>query len=84
MFAIDQTRFIMIEFLDGGTLRARLDAARGGLGFWPAVRHAMQLASVMRYLHTEAIPGKCVLHRDLKPDNLGFRGNVIKLVRFVS
>lgn len=59
-----------------------MDNARGGLGFWPAIRHAMQLASVMRYLHNDAIPGMCVLHRDLKPDNLGFRGNDIKLVGF--
>ncbi|CAM9508580.1 unnamed protein product, partial [Hapterophycus canaliculatus] len=59
-----------------------MDAARGGLGFWPALRHATELASVMRYLHDEAIPGMCILHRDLKPDNLGFRGNVMKLVRF--
>lgn len=72
----------MIEFLDGGTLRARMDAARGGLGFWPGVRHATELASVMNYLHNHAIPGMCVLHRDLKPDNLGFRGNRMKLVGF--
>lgn len=24
---------------------------------------------------------RCVLHRDLKPDNLGFTGNIMKLVR---
>ncbi|CAM9501529.1 unnamed protein product [Scytosiphon promiscuus] len=72
--------FMAIEYLDRGTLRARMDAARGGLGFWPALRHATELASVMRYLHEEAIPGMCILHRDLKPDNLGFRGNVMKLV----
>ncbi|CAN0350127.1 unnamed protein product, partial [Ectocarpus fasciculatus] len=69
-----------MEYLNRGTLRARMDAARGGLGFWPGVRHATELASVMRYLHDDAMPGMCILHRDLKPDNLGFRGNVMKLV----
>lgn len=49
--------FIVVEYLDRGTLRQRLDAARGGLGFWPAVRHALELASAMKYLHYEAIPG---------------------------
>eukprot|EP00903_Cladosiphon_okamuranus_P008082 g7793.t2 len=72
--------FMVIEFLDGGTLRARMDAARGGLGFWPGMWHATELASVMKYLHNDAIPGMCVLHRDLKPDNLGFQGNRMKLV----
>ncbi|CAB1099599.1 unnamed protein product [Ectocarpus sp. CCAP 1310/34] len=72
--------FVVMEYLDRGTLRARMDAARGGLGFWPGVRHAVELASVMAYLHDDAMPGMCILHRDLKPDNLGFRGNVMKLV----
>lgn len=73
-----------MEYLNRGTLRARMDAARGGLGFWPGVRHAMELASVMTYLHDDAMPGMCILHRDLKPDNLGFRGNVMKLVGWVD
>lgn len=52
--------FIVMEYLDGGTLRQRLDAAGGGLGFWPAMKHALELASVLRYMHEEAIPGRQV------------------------
>lgn len=26
----------------------------------------------MRHLHEEAIPGRMVVHRDVKPDNIGF------------
>lgn len=51
-------RFIVVEYLDGGTLRQRLDAAGGGLGFWPACKHALELASVLRYMHNDAVPGR--------------------------
>lgn len=58
-----------MEYLEDGTLRRRLDAARGGLGFWPAVRHALELAKAMRYLHKEALPDMWVRevdHRGIK------------------
>lgn len=45
-----------MEYLEGGTLRRRLDAVGGGLGFWPAAKHALELAAVMKYMHEEAIP----------------------------
>ena len=40
---------------------------------------AYQLALAMRHLHEEPLPRTCVLHRDLKPDNLGFLpdGNLV-------
>ena len=41
---------------------------------WPlvrAVRCAVQLGRALRYCHREALPGCAVLHRDLKPDNVG-------------
>ena len=41
---------------------------------WPlvrAVRLAVQLGRALRYCHREAFPGCAVLHRDLKPDNVG-------------
>lgn len=42
---------------------------------WPlrrALLCGLQLAQALRYLHEEAIPHERVLHRDLKPDNVGF------------
>jgi serine/threonine protein kinase len=37
----------------------------------------------MAYCQEEAIPGSMVLHRDLKPDNIGFTLNgVVKLLDF--
>lgn len=37
----------------------------------------LQLSSAVRYLHS-----KRLLHRDLKPDNIGFQGNTLKLFDF--
>ena len=34
-----------------------------------------RLAEALRYLHNEAMPGFQLLHRDIKPDNMGFRAD---------
>tara|TARA_B100000795_G_scaffold15169_1_gene10278 strand:- start:1158 stop:2096 length:939 start_codon:yes stop_codon:yes gene_type:complete len=47
---------------------------RAQIKAWPlvrAVRCAVQLGRALRYCHREAFPGCAVLHRDLKPDNVG-------------
>ena len=76
-------RFIVLERLDGGTLTQALgydtrirDRRRR---FWrkkqfpylDVLRIARSLASALHYCHKEAVPGSMVLHRDLKPDNIG-------------
>ena len=33
---------------------------------------ARSIAAAMQYCHEEAVPGSLILHRDLKPDNIGF------------
>jgi hypothetical protein len=44
------------------------------------LRHARDIASAIEYLHDSAIPAHCVLHRDLKPDNVVFtEGGVLKV-----
>jgi len=78
-------RFVVLERLDGGTLSQRLgydnrirDRRRR---FWrkkhfsylDVLRIARSIAESMAYCHEEAIPGCVVLHRDLKPDNIGKR-----------
>ena len=43
---------------------------------WPlrrALLCGLQLAHALRHLHEDAIPDERVLHRDLKPHNIGFR-----------
>lgn len=76
-------RFLVLERLDGGTLAQMLgydtrirDRRRR---FWRSkqfsyldvLRIGRATAEAMRYLHEDAIPGCTVLHRDLKPDNIG-------------
>jgi serine/threonine-protein kinase len=55
--------YIIMEFLEGEPLRARLQA-RGPLGP-EALRFARQIASALAAAHAQG-----VVHRDLKPDNV--------------
>jgi serine/threonine protein kinase len=76
-------RFIVLERLDGGTLtqmlgydtrirdRRRRFWRKKHFSFLDLLRIARSIAQAMAYLHEEAIPGSMVLHRDLKPDNIG-------------
>lgn len=74
---------MVLERLDGGTLTQMLgydtrirDRRRR---FWrkkqfpyvDVLQTARSIASALKYCHEEAIPGSIVLHRDLKPDNVG-------------
>lgn len=80
----DPEQFLVITRLDGGTLAQRchhgrqLRDRRGRFSekkqftYMELLRCARQLAEGLRYLHEEAIPGRMVVHRDLKPDNIGF------------
>ncbi|CAM9256918.1 unnamed protein product [Ectocarpus sp. 12 AP-2014] len=85
--------FLLIERLDGGTLAQRCgnavkvrDRRRRfrhirQFTYEELLRQGLQLAEALQYMHNEAMPGKLVVHRDLKPDNIGFdaQGN-LKLI----
>lgn len=88
-------RFIVLERLDGGTLTQRLgydtrirDRRRRfwrkkQLPYLDVLRCARSLACALQYCHEQAIPGSMVLHRDLKPDNIGFTlDGKVKLIDF--
>jgi serine/threonine protein kinase len=76
-------RFVVLERLDGGTLtqmlgydtrirdRRRRFWKRKQFAFVDVLRIARSIAEAMTYCHEEAVPGCVVLHRDLKPDNIG-------------
>lgn len=52
---------------------------------WPLTRALScgeQLASALRFCHDEAFPGYRVLHRDVKPNNIGFLVGSGRLVLF--
>lgn len=77
-------RFMVLERLDGGTLtqmlgydtrirdRRRRFWRKNQLSYLDVLRCARSIADAMAYCQGDAIPGSMVLHRDLKPDNIGF------------
>jgi serine/threonine protein kinase len=77
-------RFMVLERLDGGTLtqmlgydtrirdRRRRFWRKNQFSYLDVLRCSRSIASAMAYCQGEAIPGSMVLHRDLKPDNIGF------------
>jgi eukaryotic-like serine/threonine-protein kinase len=64
--AVDETHFLVTEFVDGLSLRQRL--ASGALPITEALDIAIQIASALRAAHDAGI-----IHRDIKPDNVMLR-----------
>jgi hypothetical protein len=60
----DGTAFIVMEFLKGESLTARIRNTPGGMGA-DALRVTRQIASALAAAHA-----KQIIHRDLKPDNV--------------
>jgi serine/threonine protein kinase len=46
---------------------------RKAFSYEALLKYALQMAEALRYMHDEAVPGYAVIHRDLKPDNCGFK-----------
>ena len=67
---------LVVEYLAGGTLKERL--ADGRLPREDAVRLGVRLADALDYMHQRG-----VLHRDVKPGNIGFTAaGVVKVIDF--
>jgi serine/threonine protein kinase len=62
------TPFLIVEYLEGGTLARRL--ARSAMSEAEALELCAILADVVHRIHTAGI-----LHRDIKPSNIGFTGD---------
>eukprot|EP00934_Nitzschia_sp_Nitz4_P005541 Nitzschia sp. Nitz4//scaffold11_size288233//198299//200606//NITZ4_000797-RA/size288233-snap-gene-0.29-mRNA-1//1//CDS//3329534143//5531//frame0 len=88
-------RFVVLERLDGGTLtqmlgydtrirdRRRRFWHKKQLPYADVLRTARAMASAMQYCHEQAVPGGMILHRDLKPDNIGFTlDGTVKIMDF--
>ena len=60
--------YYVMPFIDGETLRSRLDRERQ-LGVEEAVRIASEVADALHYAH-----GQGVIHRDIKPENILLQG----------
>ena len=67
--------FLVMEYLDGETLTARL--ARGPLPVDLALRHAIEIADALAAAHHEG-----VCHRDLKPGNVMLTRSGARLLDF--
>jgi serine/threonine protein kinase len=66
--------FVIMEYVDGPSLRDLLDAAEGGLGEAKAVFFLREIAKGLTYLHDCG-----VVHRDLKPHNVFYEEGVVKI-----
>jgi serine/threonine-protein kinase len=62
-FTIDGTPYIVMELLEGETLKERLD--RGTLSLFEAVQVATHMSRALSRAH-----GLGVIHRDIKPENI--------------
>ena len=71
----DGVEYLVMEYLDGETLAARL--ARGSLPLDEALKHATALAQALARAHREGIT-----HRDLKPSNVMLTEGGVKLLDF--
>jgi len=71
----DDLEFLVMEYLDGETLAARL--TRGALPLDEALKHASALAQALARAHREGIT-----HRDLKPSNVMLTESGVKLLDF--
>ncbi|CAM9790162.1 unnamed protein product [Chrysoparadoxa australica] len=76
--------FVMLEYMGGGTLSDRIaKTSSRKVPLLNMLRHAVALAKAISYLHYDAFPGNIIMHRDLKPDNVGFDNqNEVKLFDF--
>ena len=61
----DGAPFLVMEFVEGGTLADKIGA--GALPFAEAIAIALQVADALEAAHEKGI-----VHRDLKPGNIGF------------
>ena len=69
-FGVEDRWYLVMSFIEGGTLQAYLDVAQGKkLPVNEVVRIGIELCNVLDYLHTHQPQ---VIFRDLKPSNIMF------------
>jgi serine/threonine protein kinase len=71
----DGVDFLVLEYLEGETLAARL--ARGNLPLEEALNYALQIVDALAAAHRAGI-----IHRDLKPGNIMLSGSAVRLLDF--
>lgn len=89
----DGAAFIVMQRL-AGTLTSLLPPPKDNVPIWTwraavrawplsrALDYGVALAGALAYCHNDAIAGVGIMHRDLKPDNIGFAADDGRLVLF--
>lgn len=79
--------FVVVEYMDKNTLASYL-AIKRSIHCYPFtelryLKMAREFVAALDYLHNKFHPECAVIHRDLKPDNIGFDSNgTLKLMDF--
>ncbi|MBM3274587.1 MAG: serine/threonine protein kinase, partial [Candidatus Sericytochromatia bacterium] len=76
-FVEDDDGYIVMEWLEGGSLREKLDRDGGMLPVEQALEITTQVGEALTYAH-----GQGVIHRDIKPENVMVTGNRATLLDF--
>jgi serine/threonine-protein kinase len=74
---VDGMPYFTMPFVEGQSLRARLDQPDGRLPVTDAVRVLREIASALAYAHAHE-----VVHRDIKPDNVLLSGGAAMVTDF--
>ncbi|CAM9703495.1 unnamed protein product, partial [Heterosigma akashiwo] len=82
--------FLILEFISDGSLADFLSHRNSpsipqnarGISIPDCLDFGVAFADAMSYLHHNACEAHFLLHRDLKPDNIGFSGGKLKLMDF--
>lgn len=75
-FEENQTAYIVMEYLDGKTLKEHLEEV-GRIDYVETVKLLTPVMESLEKLHKNNL-----LHRDISPDNIMFSGNKVKLIDF--
>lgn len=74
--------FIVLEYLQHGPLSEALKSHEQYKPFPAMNARARELADALEYLHSKVAPDISIIHRDIKPDNIGISGVNFKLIDF--